>query len=240
MLLRERCFEHGLCQGYLGEIWRDQDLNVVYRRVTLRVPRMTATLGGMRAIIALALLAVATPAHADSYVGLSGGLAVPLSDDQYTDAVDASPVLGARLGAYPKALGGFFSFDWMIADVENDGALGLDFDAHRFRLLVGPELHHPVSNTLGVTARAGIGLDIVRSTASGNLGPIAIDESETDLGLGFEFAGGVWFGFGGVQVGGEVSLPISMHDDDPNENDYDFDYTSVDLQLMVGVRFMSR
>jgi hypothetical protein len=194
----------------------------------------------MRAIIALAVLCVVpASARADSYVGLVGGLAIPVSDDQYTDTVDTSPVLGARVGAYPHELGGFFSFEWMIADVKNDGALGLDFDAHRFRLIVGPELHHAVSNTLAVTARGGLGLDIARATASGNIGPIAVDESETDLGLGFEFAGGLWAHLGGLEVGGEVSLPISMHDDDANENDYDFDYTSVDLQLLFGVRFVS-
>jgi hypothetical protein len=45
MLLRDEGIEHGLCHGYLGEIWRDPKLNDVYRRVTLRLPQMTATLG---------------------------------------------------------------------------------------------------------------------------------------------------------------------------------------------------
>ena len=193
----------------------------------------------MRTIVVLALLAVATPVHADSYVGLAGGLAMPLTDDQYTDTVDTSPVIGVRVGAYPQALGGYLSFEWMPINLKQDFG-GLDVSAHRFRLIVGPELHHPVSNTLSVTGRAGIGLDIARSSVSGTILGVDFDDSETDMGLGFEFAGGVWFHVGGIHVGGEVSLPVGIHDDDTSEQDYDYDYTAVDLQLLFGVRFVSR
>ena len=66
----------------------------------------------MRAIVYVAVLCAAVaPASADSYVGLAGGLALPVSDDQYTDTVETSPVLGLRVGATPKSIGGFFSFD---------------------------------------------------------------------------------------------------------------------------------
>lgn len=194
----------------------------------------------MRAIVALALLCAPAAAHADSYVGLVAGLDLPLSDDQYTDTVDTSPVLGLRVRAYPKAIGGYLSFEWMPADVKSDGAFGLDVSAHRFRLIVGPELYHPVSNVLSVTGRAGVGLDIAHSNVSGTILGTTVDSSETDLGIGFEFAGGLWLHVGGLEVGGEISLPVGIHDDDPNENDYDYDYTAVDLQIMAGVRFVSR
>lgn len=196
----------------------------------------------MRVIIALAFVVVpiaARTAHADSYVGLAGGLALPLADDDYTDTVDTSPVLGARAGSYGKDFGGYLSFEWMPADVKSDGTFGLDVSAHRFRVIVGPEMRHAVSNTLSVTARAGIGLDIAHDSVSGTILGADIDSSETDLGLGFEFAGGLWFGVGGVQVGGEISLPVGIHDDDASENDYNYDYTAVDLQLLAGVRFTS-
>ena len=164
---------------------------------------------------------------------------LPLSDEQYTDTVDTSPVVGLRVGAHPQALGGYLSFEWMPVNLKADFG-GLDVSAHRFRLIVGPELHHPVSNTLVVTGRAGIGLDIARSSVSGNVFGIEFDDSETDMGLGFEFGAGLWFQLGGLQVGGEVSLPIGIHDDDTTEMDYDYDYTAVDLQLLFGVRFVSR
>ncbi len=100
-------------------------------------------------------------------------------------------------------------------------------------------MRHAVSNTLVVTARAGIGLDIAHDSVSGTVLGATVEDSETDLGLGFEFAGGLWFGVGGIQIGGEVSLPVGIHDDDPDENDYNYDYTAVDLQLLAGVRFIS-
>ena len=216
-------------------------MNVVYRRVTLRVPQMTSDPLRMRAIFALAVLVTPAIAHADSYVGLAGGLDLPLSDDQYTDAVDTSPVLGLRVGAAPNNLGGYLSFEWMPANLKNDGGGGIDISAHRFRLIVGPEIFHDVSNTLVVTGRAGIGLDIARSHAEGTILGVQFDESETDTGLGFEFAGGIWAHLGGLYVGGEVALPVGIHSEDNNEaGPYDYDYTAVDLQLLFGVRFVSR
>ena len=202
---------------------------------------MTATLGDMRAIVYVVVLcAAATPALADSYVGLAAGLALPMSDEQYTDTVDSSPVIGLRVGAVPNKIGGYLSFEWMPANLETDEVFGLDVTAHRFRLMVGPELHHPVSNTLSVTGRAGIGLDIAHSNVSGTILGTTVDDSETDVGLGFEFGGGLWAHVGGVHVGGEIALPVGIHDDDPDEMDYNYDYTAVDLQLLFSVRFVSR
>lgn len=195
----------------------------------------------MRAILALAVLVTPAIAHADSYVGLVGGLDLPLSDDQYTDTVEPSPVIGLRVGAAPNNLGGYLSFEWMPANLETDQFGGLDIDAHRFRLIVGPEMTHDVSNTLSVTGRAGIGLDIAHSNVSGSILGFDVDESETDVGLGFEFAGGLWAHVGGLWVGGEVSLPVGIHSEENNEQgSYDYDYTAVDLQLLFSVRFVSR
>jgi hypothetical protein len=195
----------------------------------------------MRAIIALALLAVASPVYADSYVGLVGGLDLPLSDEQYTDTVDTSPVVGVRVGAAPNNIGGYLSFEWMPANLKTSNVGGIEFSAHRFRLIVGPELFHDVSNTLMVTGRAGVGLDIARSHAEGNFGPIAVDETETDTGIGFEFAGGIWAHVAGLYVGGELALPIGIHSEDNNQQgSYDYDYTAIDLQLLFSVRFVSR
>ncbi len=68
-----------------------------------------------------------------------------------------------------------------------------------------------------------------------------VDDSETDLGFGLEFAGGVWARVGGLQVGGELSLPIGIHSEDNNpQGSVDYDYTAIDLQLLFGVRFVSR
>lgn len=197
----------------------------------------------MRAIVVFALLAIALPtsaAHADSFVDVYGGISIPISDDQWTDAVETSPVIGVRGGAFPKEIGGYLGIEWMPANTNNEGwnvpGSSADVSAHRFRIQAGPILHRNVG-ALSVTGRAGIGIDIAHVNVSGQVLGVSFDESETDVGLGFEFAGGLWFKLGGLEVGGEVSLPIGMHDDD-NEN-IDFDHTSVDLQLLFGVRFLS-
>lgn len=151
-------------------------------------------------------------------------------------------MLGVRVGAVPNQIGGYFSADWMPTNTDAQGwstpLTSGDISAHRFRLMVGPVFRHAVSNTLAVTARAGIGADIAHASAEGNVLGSTFEVEETDVGLGFEFAGGIWFGLGGVEIGGEAAVPISTHDDDNQE--IDFKYTSVDLQLLFGVRFRSR
>ena len=194
----------------------------------------------MRAIVAFAVLAATTPAYADSFVDIVGGISTPISDDDWENAVESSPVLGVRVGALPKEVGGYLSVEWMPTNTDAQGwsipGSQADISAHRFRIMVGPLLHHNVG-ALSVTGRAGIGADIAYASASGNVIGVEFEESETDVGLGFEFAGGLWFKLGNLELGGEVSLPVGLHDDD-NQN-IDFNYTSVDLQLLFGVRFVS-
>jgi hypothetical protein len=190
----------------------------------------------MRATPCLAFVAVAAgPVHADSFVEVAGGISIPLSDDDWTNLVETSPKLALRAGSYPEKIGVVLSADWMPANTDADGAFGgaLDVSAHRFRLLVGPMFHHHVSNLLVAGGRAGLGADIAYAKASSLLGEV----SETDVGFGFELAGGVWAKVGSIEIGGEVAIPIGIHDDD---NDViDFNYTSVDLELLFSARFTS-
>jgi hypothetical protein len=194
----------------------------------------------MRAIVALVLVTIAAPAHAESFVDIYGGISIPIADDDWTDAVESSPVIGARAGAFPKEIGGYLQVEWMPTNTDAQGwnvpGSSGNISAHRFRVMVGPLLHRNIG-ALSVTGRAGIGLDIAYARASGNIGPVTFDESETDVGLGFEFAGGLWFKLGNLEVGGELALPVGLHDDDNNA--IDFNYTSVDIQLLFGVRFLS-
>jgi hypothetical protein len=194
----------------------------------------------MRAIVALVLVTIAAPAHAESFVDIYGGISIPIADDDWTDAVESSPVIGARAGAFPKEIGGYLQVEWMPTNTDAQGwnvpGSSGNISAHRFRVMVGPLLHRNIG-ALSVTGRAGIGIDIAYARASGNIGPVSFDESETDVGLGFEFAGGLWFKLGNLEVGGELALPVGLHDDDNNA--IDFNYTSVDIQLLFGVRFLS-
>jgi len=73
-----------------------------------------------------------------------------------------------------------------------------------------------------------------------NLGPFSGENSDTDVGFALEAGGGLWFDVGSVQVGGQFALPLGFHADG-SDNDIDLDdYMSVDVDLLFGVRFVSK
>lgn len=195
----------------------------------------------MRAYLCLAILAVATPARADSFVELAGGISIPLGDDEWADLVETSPTLAVRAGSVPNNIGGFLSVNWMPANTDAQGWSGPftsgDVSAHRFRLIAGPMYRHQLSNTLAVTGRAGVGADIAHASVEGTVLGTSFESSETDVGFALEFGGGVWFKVGSVEIGGEVAIPFGFHNDD--NMDIDFDYTSYDFELFGAVRLMS-
>src|SRR5262245_50325387 len=130
----------------------------------------------MRVYLCVAVLAIATPASAESFVDLAGGLTMPMGDDDWTNLVESSPKLAVRAGAYPHEIGGFLQADWTPYNTDTTGwslpgSTG-EVSAHRFRLLGGLLFHHDVSNTLAVTGRGGIGADIAHSSFSGTAGPV--------------------------------------------------------------------
>ena len=196
----------------------------------------------MRAIAFLAVLTTAAaPAAADSFVELAGGLSIPIADDDWTDVAESSPKIALRLGAFPQNLGAFLQADWTPVNTDATGGQfpggNADISAHRWRMLVGGLFRHSISNVLTFQGRAGIGADIhYLNVAVEFLGNRA-EESETDVGLGLEFGAGLWFRSGNLEIGGEIALPIGIHDDD-NQN-YDFVYTTYDIDFMLGVRFLS-
>lgn len=199
------------------------------------------TLRGMRAIVTFAILAVAAPAQADSFVDILGGMSLPVSDDDWTNLVESSPKIGVRIGSVPDQIGGFLQADWTPVNTEAQGwsvpgASG-DISAHRFRIHAGAMLHHHISNTLVVTGRGGLGVDIAHANVSVSILGNTTETSETDAGLGLEFGGGVFFRAGNLEIGGEVGLPIGFHDHD---GDIDFQYTSFDIDLLFCARFLSR
>lgn len=192
----------------------------------------------MRAILCFAVLAVATPtAHADSFVDLLGGISIPMGDDDWTNAAESSPKLGLRVGAVPNEIGGFVQADWTPVNTDADGAFGgaVDVSAHRFRVGVGAMFHHPISNTLVVTGRGGLGIDIAR--VSGDA--LGFEFSDTDVGFGLEFGGGVFFRAGNLEIGGELGIPVGIHDHDASQDDIEMKWTSYDIDLLFCARFLS-
>jgi hypothetical protein len=197
----------------------------------------------MRVLPLLAVLALPTPAVADNYVELFGGIIMPVDDEPWTDYVDSGPKLGLRLGALDTSgFGGMLSVDWTPLNADDWSGFGASVDvaAQRFRILVGGSVQRPIGNSLTASFRFGAGLDITHVNVETNFFGVRSKESDTDSGLALEFGGGLWFNVGSVQVGGEVGLPMSFHSDD-RDDDIDLnDYRSIDIDLLFGVRFLSR
>lgn len=193
------------------------------------------------------VLVTAGAARADSFLEVAGGLSIPVGDNAWTNLADTSPKLGARVGAVnDKGLGGMIQADWTPVNLNNNGgAFGIgsaDIAAHEFRFLADFTVHHPILPKLLLGARAGAGIDIAHASATvtilGNTG----SSSDTNVGFAFEVGGGLWYQLGDVELGGELALPMSWHSKKGNNTDgnYTFDYTSYDIDLLFGVRVLSR
>lgn len=192
----------------------------------------------MRALAFLVVLAAPVSAHADNIIELAGGLTTPISDDQWSDYVESGPKLAVRAGTVGPKVGALLSLDWSPLNTDESGFGNVDVSAHRFRIQAMAAVHHRAGKILA-SFRGGLGIDVASVSINGNFFGIQIDESDTDVGLALEVAGGIWFPVGGVEVGGELALPMSFHDDGP-DNDIDLEeYTSVDMDLLFAVRFRS-
>ena len=188
-------------------------------------------------VVGLAVLAPSV-ARAEAYAELGGGLVLPLSDDDWQDAIDPSLGLAARIGGGGN-VGGMFSFEW------DPLSSNIDYVSFtRFRFLGHVVVHHRLSPKTEIVGRFGAGIDLIHSSVDATILGFRVEGSDSDVGLALEAAGGAWFsvGSGSTQVGVELALPISYHNDDGNPNnpndpdDRKVDYTSVDIQILGGVR----
>lgn len=196
----------------------------------------SVTLAPMRVLPCLLVLCVSSAAWADSFVEIAGGLTTPLGDQDWTDSVESSPKVAVRLGAFPNEVGGFLSVDWTPYQTDADGAWGAEVSAHRFRLMGGVMFHHMVSNTLVVSGRGSVGADIAHANA--RIPIFNIEVSDTDTALGFEMGVGLFFKTGRMELGGEVAIPIAIHDHAGGMDRIQMQYTSYDLDLLFCVRFL--
>lgn len=198
--------------------------------------------------IVLAVIAIPSMVAAEPVGELTGGLAIPTSNSDWTNVADASPKLRVAGGAVSATgLGGLLTFDWTPVSLDNSGGSfgglgGADISAHRFRVLANATFDRAITPKVVLAGRIGGGIDIARASARVTVLGATTTSSDSDLGFAFEFAAGLWVAVGSVEVGGELALPIGHHDKRGNGSDgnYTFDYTSLDVDLMIGVRLMSR
>jgi hypothetical protein len=197
-------------------------------------------------LVALPLLALAaSPARADSWFGIQGGVAVPLGDSDWTDLVESSPKLNVNAGSVGKTVGGMASFDWTPENTDTTSSTfpggSSDVSAHRFRGLVGLAFQNPITSKLYFTGRMGVGIDIAHASYTVSFLGASAEWNGTDVGPAFEVGAGIWVKVGSMLVGGEAAIPVAHHDDagDQNSRDIAFQYTSYDFDVLFGVRFLT-
>jgi len=199
----------------------------------------------MRALIlSLAVLVVPARVSAESWVEVAGGVMLPAGDDDWENYVEAGPKLAVRVGGTGSnggRSGALVSADWTpINNDDNGWGNAVEVSSDRFRVLVGAFTDLLVGPKLTATIRVGAGIDISHVNVRTNLGPFSGEASDTDPGFALEAGGGLWFDVGSVQVGGEIALPVGFHADG-KDNDIDLaDYMSYDIDLLFGVRLISR
>jgi hypothetical protein len=206
----------------------------------MRFPSVTLT--------AAVVLLTGGAARADSFLEVAGGLSMPVGDSKWTDLADASPKLGARVGGVSdtNGLGGMIQADWIPVNLNNSGGgfgVGsLDIAGHDFRFLGDLTIHHRIAPKVLFAGRIGAGIDIAHASATLTLGNSTTSTSDTNIGFAFEIGGGVWYSLGDVELGGELALPISSHSKhgDNTDGNYTFDYTSYNIDVLLGVRVLSR
>ncbi|HEV7554190.1 MAG TPA: hypothetical protein VGO00_01980 [Kofleriaceae bacterium] len=190
-------------------------------------------------IIVLALAAAAPVAHADPFVELAGGVMFPVSNNDWTNAVDVSPKFAARGGVTRGDLEGLLSLDWTPAQAKAD-PLFTDISYNRFRILAAVQLRHLFAPHIRLSARAGFGIDIAHAGYTVDIPLVGTTSgSDTDTGFAFEPAIGIWYALGTTELGLELALPIATHSQEGNaqNGDFRFHYTSVDIDLLATVRF---
>ncbi|HEY3802008.1 MAG TPA: hypothetical protein VGL61_05345 [Kofleriaceae bacterium] len=194
----------------------------------------------MRAFVVAALLVVSASAYADGNLELAGGISIPVGDNNWTNIAGTSPKFGVRLGDFVGDFGGMLQADWTPVNLNNaGGSLGFASDnaaAHVFRILADFAYQHHVLEHLVISARAGIGVDVAHAAVSGMIFGATGSRSDTDANLAVEFGGGVFYDFGGTQVGGEIAVPIGNHNSASQNGSIAFQYTLEDIDLLAVVR----
>jgi hypothetical protein len=192
----------------------------------------------MRSLVILACVLAASRASAESFVIFDAGMAVPISDSDWTNLADPSLKLAVRAGGGRPDVAGYVSFDFTPVSFANPPNFG-DLSGQRYRTLVGIQVWKQLVPNVHIDGRIGVGIDIAHASYTLTILGTTSHASDTDVGYAFEPAAGLWFDIGpSAKVGFELGFPLGHHDKTGNvqNGEFTFKYTSVDLDLMGGIR----
>jgi hypothetical protein len=204
-----------------------------------------------RALGIAAVVLVSMPSHvsADGYgfLRFSGGAALPLGDHTWRQSAGVSPKLGVGVGGVVGTVGAMFTADATLirlAEDEDLFAMGTSNETMRRARLLGHvsyDRRNVGDPRVALVFRGGVGADIAFASYDRFSGGTNYPKSLTKVGLALELAAAAYVELGpGVHLGGELAVPISRYASETAPGGATgFRYTSVDLDVLVTVRFTS-
>ncbi len=201
----------------------------------------------------LAFLAFLLPATARGavshrgFVEVVGGTHTPLFGTRYRDLFGTGPVLGFRGGAFQQPDPGghnAFALEFAFeATHPSDSVRDLPdqtYDFDEFRCLFGARWMYFVRPEMHFYLRAMGGVDVLAIGGTNTLAHKTVDASKSEAGIGAELSVGSSWRLGSINLGVELTVPWSMHEDDGTASRYhvntSYDALSVDLMLTVSTR----
>jgi hypothetical protein len=199
-------------------------------------------------IIVVALLGLGSIAHADDFASfeLAAGGHLPVGDSAWKSATTGSPaVFGGvawHIGEHFGVLGSGEALD-PLGLVSPSGTYKLSI--LRLRFLAHAFYEDELVPHLTLAARFGIGLDTMFVNWDMPAGGTASYRSEQISALALEPAAGLWYDAGiGVQVGGEIALPISTARDSQIIGSKfagaPASFASYEVAVLAGIRITSK
>jgi hypothetical protein len=202
----------------------------------------------VRNIVVALLLGLSSFAHADDFASfeLAAGGHLPLGDSAWKAATTGSP---AAFGAVAWHMGDHFG---VLGSGEALDPLGLVSPSGtykpsilRLRFLVHAFYEDEVIPHLFLTGRFGIGVDEMFVNWDMPSGGMASYRSEQIGALALEPAAGAWYQVGiGVQLGGEVAVPISTARDSQVIGSklagQSASFATYELAVLAGIRITSK
>jgi opacity protein-like surface antigen len=196
--------------------------------------------------VVLLLPAVAS-ATERGYLEVGGGGALPVADGTYRDEFGAGPSLWAAAVLNPRNPPTYawmapfaveMSFDWTFIGEDRGGEVEtLSVDFNRYRLLLAGRYHRTIRDGLIAFARAGAGVEILAWDQRGKIGGIQTSDSDAHLGVALELGAGVRYRMGAIDLGGQLALPMALHQHETYGQGIEVDHFGIDLaaRFTVGI-----
>lgn len=185
-------------------------------------------------------------ADGNGFLYAGAGVSIPVADSTWNQSAEPGPSIKAG-AAMHRGIGAMLTVE--LSDVHVSPSANVfpiyatNPTVRRLRVLGHAiyEVPDALESGIALTLHAGIGLDRAYSRYEQLIAGQRFEYAATFSGLALEAGTKAWFDLTtGIDVGVELSLPISSHSSTHASGDpVGFNFTSFDLQLLAALRFTS-